>query len=145
MDGRDQGVYIRRRRRAMPGHDAKSSPAIAGAPVLPRGVQLALDHQLLHAPGQDFGDVDFVLGRAGNLVHPTELFRLFARLAEPAEHFAVEADLVDAAREGIRDECDLLRSRRDADRPWRARRLRAAFARPLAEIGLVADRRLRVI
>src|SRR5207237_7722608 len=81
-----------------------------------------IEDQLLHAPVQDFGDVDLVLVRTGDLVHPAELLELLAGLAEPAEHgaLAVERDLVDAARISIRDERHLVLSGRDADRPRRA-------------------------
>src|SRR2546421_7872200 len=87
-----------------------------------------IEDQLLHAPVQDFGDVDLVLVRTGDLVHPAELLELLAGLAEPAEHgaLAVERDLVDAARISIRDERHLVLSGRDADRPRRAGGLGAA-------------------
>src|SRR5262249_56935712 len=93
-----------------------------------------LDYELLHGPGQDLGDVDFVLGRAGNLVDPAELLELLARLAHPAGDLAVERELVEPAREGVGDVHHLVWSRRDADRPRRARRLRAALAEIVVQL-----------
>src|SRR5262245_64263891 len=91
------------------------------------GALIAADEQLLHAPVQDLGDVDFVLGRAGDLVDPAELLELLARLAQPTEHLAVKRELVETAREGVGDVHHLVRAGRYADRPGRARRLRTAL------------------
>ena len=37
-----------------------------------------MQNQLLHTPVQQFGDVEHVLGRARDLVNPSELLQLFA-------------------------------------------------------------------
>jgi len=60
-----------------------------------------MQNEFLHAPIQQFGDVDFVFRRAGDFVNPAELFQLLAGLAKPAQDFSVQAEFVDAAREGI--------------------------------------------
>src|SRR5262245_6303962 len=52
-------------------------------------------HELLHAPVQDLGDIELVLGRTGDLVNPSELLGLLARAAEIAQHLALQAELVD--------------------------------------------------
>src|SRR3954451_23852895 len=112
-------------------------PAAKAAGAVGRAVRSAsgpgallarIDDQLLYAPVQDFGDVDLVLRRAGDLVDPAELLGLLARAAEPAEHgaLAVERDLVDAAREGVGDIRHLVGAGGDADRPRGPRRLGAA-------------------
>jgi hypothetical protein len=62
----------------------------------------------LDSPIQDFGDVEFVFRGAGDFVDPAEVAWLFAGLAEHAEDFAVEAQLVDATGEGVRGEEDLI-------------------------------------
>src|SRR5262245_30612420 len=90
-------------------------------------LRVGLEQQLLDPPVEDFGDIDLVLRRAGDLVDPAELLELLARLTHPAEHLAVERDLVDPAREGIGDEHYLVWSGRDADRPGRVRRLGASL------------------
>src|SRR5262249_59873156 len=76
--------------------------------------------QLLPPPVEQLGDVELVCRRARDLVDPSELLRLFARFAQHAEHLAVERHLVDAAGKRVRGEHDLVRTRRDADRPRRA-------------------------
>ena len=57
------------------------------------------ENQLLHAPIQKLADIEFVLRRAGDFVNPAELLELLAGAAEIAQHFAVQAELVDAARD----------------------------------------------
>src|SRR5262245_65870087 len=91
------------------------------------GALVATNKEPLHAPVKDLGDVDFVLGRAGDLVDPAELPELLARLAQPTEHLAVKRELVETAREGVGDVHHLVRAGRYADRPGRARRLRTAL------------------
>ena len=81
-----------------------------------------LERQLLDAPVQDFSDVKFVLGRAGDFVDPAEVTGLLAGLTEPAEKFAFEAEFVDAAGEGVGGEEDLIGRRSDADGPGSAGR-----------------------
>src|SRR5215470_19727973 len=90
------------------------------------GALVATNKELLHAPVQDLGDVDFILGRAGDLVDPAELLELLARLAHHAKHLAVKRELVEAARESVGNEHDLVRAGRDADRPGRASSLSTA-------------------
>src|SRR5262245_5853009 len=102
-------------------------------------------HELLHAPVQDLGDVELVLGRAGDLVNPSELLGLLARAAEIAQHLALQAELVDAPGIGIGAVEHLVRPRRDAERPGRAGREAAAGLQVIGEVRLVADRRLRVL
>src|ERR1700722_19092117 len=60
-----------------------------------------LQNQLLHAPVQELGDIQHVLRRTRHRVNPAELLQLLAGLAEHAQHLAVEAELVDAARPGV--------------------------------------------
>src|SRR5438094_31644 len=80
-----------------------------------------VERQLLDAPVEQLGDVELVLGRAGDLVDPSELLDFLSRLAEYAEGFALERELVDPPRHRVGAVKDLIRRRRDADRPWRAR------------------------
>jgi REP element-mobilizing transposase RayT len=42
---------------------------------VPRPSRLALEDQLLNAPVQQLGDIQYVGGRAGHLVNPPELFQ----------------------------------------------------------------------
>jgi len=49
-----------------------------------------MQQQLLYAPVQDFGDVDFVLGRAGDFMDPSELFRLASGLSKNTQNLPVE-------------------------------------------------------
>src|SRR5712692_5612018 len=97
----------------------RDSSAIRRRHLLPRAKE-----QLLHAPVQNFGDVDLVLRWAGHLVYPPELFELLAGLAEHAQDLPVQSELVHAAGERIAAVQHLLRLGRDADRPRRAGRLR---------------------
>jgi hypothetical protein len=60
-----------------------------------------VEDEFLDAPVEEFGDVEGVFGGAGDLVDPAELLELFAGLAEDAENFAVERELVDAAGKGV--------------------------------------------
>src|SRR4030088_2984985 len=91
-----------------------------------RALLIRMEQQLLNAPIQDFRHIELVLGRAGDFMDPSELLGLLAPLAEHAEHLAVEAQLVDAARKRIRAVEHLVRGWGDADRPRRARRHGAA-------------------
>src|SRR5260370_1976194 len=94
---------------------------------LDRGLLLVRPQdQLLHPPGQNLGDVKFVLGWARDLVNPPELLELLARLAEIAEHLSIQAAVVDAAGIGLGPVEHLLRPRRDAERPWPPRAVAAA-------------------
>src|SRR5438876_1255677 len=104
-----------------------------------------MQDQLLHAPVEQLGDVEQVLGRAGDFVDPAKLLELFSRLAEYAEHLALKAELVDPPRVGVGCEQHLVGPRRDAQRPGRTRRhgQRAARGFELDEVGPVADRRTR--
>src|SRR5205823_9713558 len=97
-------------------------------------------NELLRAPVQDLGDVQLVLRLTVNLVDPAELLRLLAGFAEHSQHGAVQRQLVDPPRKRVGDVQILRRSGRDADRPRRARRHRAARLR---RIGRRADRRTR--
>src|SRR6266478_10126010 len=96
-----------------------------------------IEDQLLNAPVEDFGDIEHVLGRAGDFVNPAELLGLLAGLAEDAQHLAVKGELVDTPRMGIRAVEHLLpvRTRRgDAQSPRRARTERAALRRTLRKV-----------
>ena len=55
-----------------------------------------MERETLHAPVEQLGHVQLVLGRARDLVDPAELLRLLPRLAEHAEDFSVEREFVDA-------------------------------------------------
>ncbi len=81
-----------------------------------------LEDEFLDAPVQKFGDVEFVRGRAGDLVNPAELAELFAGFAENAENFSVERKFVDTARESVRSIENLIWRGRDANGPGRAGR-----------------------
>src|SRR5438876_386994 len=80
------------------------------------------ENQLLYAPIQQFGDVEFGLRRARDFVDPTELLEVFAGFSEHAQDLAVQAELVDTAWVSIRAEQHLIWPRRDANRPGRAGR-----------------------
>jgi hypothetical protein len=51
---------------------------------LGQGLVHVLQQQFLYAPVQQFGDIQFVLGRASHFMNPTKLAQLLARLAEHA-------------------------------------------------------------
>src|SRR6202042_3815718 len=55
-----------------------------------------MQRQLLPPPVQQFRHIQRVLRRTRHRMDPAELLQLLAGLAEHAEHFAVEAELVDA-------------------------------------------------
>src|SRR5205085_4965675 len=74
----------------------------------------SMQRQLLHSPVEKLRDIDLFLARTGDLVDPAELLRLLARFAQHTEHLAVERELVDAARECVRAEEHLIRTRCDA-------------------------------
>ena len=59
------------------------------------------ENEFLDAPVQDFCNVKFVFGGAGDFVDPAELSELLAGFAEHAENFSVEREFVDAAREAV--------------------------------------------
>src|SRR6202035_442083 len=101
-------------------------PRAAALSMARRARLLRMQDQLLHAPIQDFGDIEGVLVRAGDGVDPAELLELFAGAAEHAQNLAVQAELVDAAGEGVGDVKHLVRRRRDAQRPRGTRRHGAA-------------------
>ena len=84
-----------------------------------------MQDKFLDAPVQQFCDKDYVLGWARDLVNPAKLLELLASFAEHAQHLAVEAQLVDSPRKRVGGVEQLIGSRRDADSPWGARRLRA--------------------
>src|SRR2546426_357454 len=89
----------------------------ADLPRCRRGSSLRAQQQLLHAPVGGFGDVDFVLGRARQLVGAGELSEQAAGAADDSEDLAVERDLEDPAGErGLADEHHLIGAGRDADR-----------------------------
>ena len=52
-----------------------------------------MQRQLLHPPVQDFGDVERILVRAGNLVNPAELLELAPRPAQHSKHIALQIEL----------------------------------------------------
>ncbi len=79
-----------------------------------------MQQQLLHAPVQQFPHVDFIFRWARDFVDPSKLLHLPAGPAEHAQNFAVQADLVNAARESVRRVNHLIRSGRDANGPRRA-------------------------
>ena len=55
-------------------------PSARGGGEIARGLALIrMQAQLLHPPVQQLGDIDFVLGRAGDFVDPAELLELLAR------------------------------------------------------------------
>src|SRR5574340_34136 len=99
----------------------------------------SFENQLLYAPIQQFGDVEFGLRRAGHFVDPTELLELLARLPKHAQNLALQAELVDPAGITIRTEQHLMGSRCNADGPRCAGR-----HRPGGRGRLVADGRTRV-
>src|SRR6266566_1295108 len=93
-----------------------------------------LEDEFLNAPVEDFTDVEFVFRRAGHFVNPAELAELLAGLAEHAQDFSVEAELIDAPGKCIGTIKHLVGSGRDANRPGRAGSHRAGCRR-----GFVAD------
>src|ERR1700737_4755608 len=64
--------------------------------------------EFLDAPVQNFSDVEFAFGGAGDFVNPAELAELLAGFAEHSENFSVEGEFVDAAGETIRAVEDLV-------------------------------------
>ena len=80
------------------------------------------ENEFLDTPVQEFGDVKFVRGGAGDFMNPAELSELLAGLAENAENFSIERKFVNAARKRIGSIEDLIWSRRDAKGPRRSGR-----------------------
>src|SRR2546425_10383665 len=80
-----------------------------------------LEDEFLNAPVEDFTDVEFVFRRTGHFVNPAELAELLAGLAEHAQDFSVETELIDAAGKSVGTIEHLVGSRRDANGPGRAR------------------------
>ncbi len=75
------------------------------------------EDEFLDAPVQQFRDVEFVFGWAGDSVNPAELLQLLARLAKHAENFSIQAEFINAARESVGAIEDLVRARSDANDP----------------------------
>src|SRR5882672_4401277 len=100
-----------------------------------------MQNKFLHPPVQQFSHEDYVLRRASNFVNPAKLLEFLAGLAEPTQDFSVQAEFVDAAREGIGGIQHLIRSGSNADRPGRAgSQLSCKDVRP-AEYRFRANRR----
>jgi hypothetical protein len=59
-----------------------------------------MQDEFLRPPVQQLADPEYVLGRAGQRVNPTELLELLAAPAGHAEKLAIEAELIDAAPPG---------------------------------------------
>src|ERR1700720_3510075 len=66
-----------------------------------RKLMSRFENEFLDAPVQNFGDVEFVFGGAGDFVDPAELSELLAGFAEDAENFSVEREFVDSAGEAV--------------------------------------------
>src|SRR6185436_8251833 len=58
-----------------------------------------LQHQLLHAPRQQLADIKCILVRTGDFVNPGELAGRTAAIADAADQFAIERQLVDFPRD----------------------------------------------
>ncbi len=122
---------------ATSGVDRRGVPDIAPL-IRATGSCSRMQDQFLHPPVQQLGGVDHVLRRTRQCMDPAELLELFAGLAEHPQHLAVERELVDPPRPGVRTVDHLLRSGGDADRPGRSRREGAAGHHGL--VGNLADR-----
>src|SRR5215467_523530 len=92
-----------------------------------------MEHELLHPPIEQLRDIELILARTRNLVNPPELLHFLPGLAEHAEDFALERELVDAPGHRVRAVQHLIRRRRDADRPWRTRRRERVWTRRAAD------------
>src|SRR5260221_4581363 len=92
------------------------------------------ENEFLDAPVQDFSNVQFVFGGAGDFVDPAELAELLAGFDEVAEKFSIEREFVDAGGKAIGTVEDLIGGRRYANGPGRAGGHGAGGGR-----GLVAD------
>src|SRR5262245_58911375 len=87
----------------------------------PSALNSRLQQQLLHPPVGGLGRIDLILRRAGELMRAGELLQVASRLADHAQHLALERDLEDPPRKGrLADEHHLVLARRDADRIGRA-------------------------
>ena len=76
-----------------------------------------MKEQLLHAPIGGFRGVDLVFRRTRQGMGAGELLEIAPRLADDAQHLAVERNLEDApGKSGFADEHHLVLSRRYADR-----------------------------
>ena len=94
---------------------------MAGSYSKPVTLMSWLENEFLDAPIQKFRDVEFVRGRASDFVNPAESAKQLAGFAEDAEDFSIEREFVDAAWKSVGSIEDLIWSRRDANRPGRAR------------------------
>ena len=86
------------------------------------GLTRWFEDEFLDAPIQEFGDVEFVRGGAGDFVNPAELTKLLAGFAKDAEDFPVEREFVDAAGKSVGSVENLIWRGRDANSPGRAGR-----------------------
>src|SRR5262249_22570168 len=119
---------------------AMTTRALSSPAVDCRFLLLRMQNELLHAPVQNLGNVEVVLGWACDLVDPAELLELLARFPEIAEHLAVEAQLVDAAGIGIGAVEHLVGTGSDAQRPRGTGREASSGLQIRGQIRLVADR-----
>src|SRR5260370_37173589 len=76
--------------------------------------------ELLKWPVQELRNVKRIVGRTGNLMHPTELAELFAGFSENAEDVSVQIHFVDSARVGIGSVENLFGPGSNADGPGSA-------------------------
>src|SRR6516225_10853811 len=96
------------------------------SPPLPSLSLQFMQNQLLHSPVRDLANIELVRIAAIDLVNRAEFFQQLPRFAEFTQDAAVQLHLVDLAvvhigrAVGIGTEEILMRSRRDADSPWRA-------------------------
>src|SRR4030095_9301465 len=107
-------------------------------PLVPQAgrSESGLQQQLLHPPVGGLGRIDLIPRRAGELVRARELLQVTSRLADHAQHLALERDLEDAPREGrFADEHHLVLTGRDADRVGRADRAGETLAGRRVAIG----------
>src|ERR1043166_10004939 len=88
--------------RPAPRRSGSWSSAFPSSWLIRRRRLLRMQDELLDAPVQNLGDEQHVFGRTRHLVNPAELLELLARRPQHTQHLAVERELVDAARIGIR-------------------------------------------
>src|SRR5215831_695275 len=92
MERKRPGRYARPGLFICPSFDAR---LVRRLPLRP----LRMESELLHAPIENLGHIERVLGRTGDLMDPAELAGRAAAGADHPQELAVERELVDSSRE----------------------------------------------
>src|SRR4051794_9921081 len=93
----------------------RASPTLLRSQCACALAESRFQNQLLHAPVCSLCNINFVFGRAGELMTARELLELPSGAPDNAEHFAVQCHLEDASgKRKLTDEHNLIRARCNA-------------------------------